>query len=429
MSLSLVSVFGLLFVHTADAATADYIGTEFFQVKPAIEIGTEYRSNLYLSTNAVWNDAASTPLEKVIPGTAILVNPTLKMRSNTPFLNLEFGSGYGAKKYLADDQQGLNSFSDLSVNLNGRLLPRSSVGVLFSDKFSSNNRPMSEDGGGGEDASLIRVYKNKSMTSVILGNDIIDMSLGTIYNYQRVDITATDSILNQGNTLGGALQLNWQFLPKTDLFLDGSYVNNNWTEATIDTSGGDPYCIEDCGNAVSDSTMWNAAIGMKGQITPKSLVRIMIGTGSATYTSESTSIEINSSDDGVTWQEGLRAAVGVKYYPTPYQTLTIDFTREFQDVYFTNYKILHQGSLKHSVEFNGRVGIETSVLYRNDDYDGVIDRTDHNFGTSLETILKLQSHLDLSAGVNWRRLDSVKDVDAALDYDDVGVTVNLRYGY
>ena len=429
MSLSLVSVFGLLFAHTADAATTDFIGSEFIQVKPAIGIGTEYRSNLYLSTSAVYNDAAESPVEKVIPGTAILVNPTLEIRSNTPFLNLELGSGYGAKKYLADEQQGLNSFSDASVSLNGRLLPRSSVGLLFSDKFSSNNRPMSEDGGGGEDASLIRVYKNKSITSAIFGNDIIDFSLGAIYNYQRVDITALDQILNEGNTIGGAVQLNWQFLPKTDLFLDGSYIQNDWSQDAI-SSTSDEDCIENCGNAVSDSTMWNAAVGMKGQITPKSLVRISIGTGAATYEApESTSSSINTSIDGVTWQEGLRGAVGFKYFPTPYQALTIDFKREFQDVYFTNYKILHQASLKHSVEFNGRVGVETGLLYRNDNYDGVIDRTDHNFGTSFETILKLQSHLDLSAGVNWRRLDSVDDINAAIDYDDVGVTVNLRYGY
>ena len=427
MSLSLVSMFGLLFVHTAGAATTDYIGTEFFQVKPAIGIGTEYRSNLYLSTSAVYDNANSSPVENVIPGTAVLVNPTLKIRSNTPFLNLELGSGYGAKKYLDEDQQGLNSFSDLSANLTGRLLPRSSVGLLFSDKFSSNNRPMSEDGGGGEDASLIRVYNNKSVTSAILGNDIIDLSLGGIYNYQQVNVTANDTTINQGNTIGGAVKLNWQFLPKTDFFFDSSYIQNTWTESTIDTSAGDVNCIVDCGNAVADSTMWNAAVGMKGQITPKTLVRISFGTGSATYIIPDTiSSSVNSSDEGVDWKEGMRGAIGFKYYPTPYQTVTLDVKREFQDVYFTNYKILQQASMKHGVEFNGRVGVETAVLYRNDDYDGVIDRTDHNFATSFKTIFKLQSHLDFSAGVNWRRLDAV---DPELDYDDIGVTANLRYGF
>lgn len=438
MSLSVVSVFGLLFVDSANAATGDYLGTEFVQVKPAISLGGEYRSNLYLNSSMLRQDGSGNDIldadgnpetvEDIVPGASILFNPTIEVKSKTQALVLDMGAGYGAKLYLAEEQQDLNSFGEAALEANARILPRSSLGILFGDKLLSSYRPASEDGGGNDNSNLLRVIENRGMGSAVVGNDIIDASFGGIYNYQQVYSTRDDLQVNQRNTTGGSFRIKWQFLPKTDLYLNSSFIKNDWESELISTNEEGENCEVDCGIEVADSTMWNGDLGMKGQITPKTLIRLSLGTGGATYTTLSNDPTVNASDDGITPIEGLRGAVGVKYYPTPYQIITIDVKREFQDVYFTNYKILHQLNLGHSIEFNGRIGLETGFIYRHDNYDGPVDRSDHRFATSFETVFKLSPKLDFDAGVNWRRLDT-EGPESTLDYDDIGVNFSLRYGY
>ena len=119
MFLSLVSILGL-FGNSASAATADYIGTESVQVKPAISIGGEYRSNLYLNSSMIRQDAAGNPVldqdgneqtvEVIVPGSAILINPTIEVKSKTQAVIFDLGAGYGAKMFLQEEQQDLNSF-------------------------------------------------------------------------------------------------------------------------------------------------------------------------------------------------------------------------------------------------------------------------------------------------------------------------------
>jgi hypothetical protein len=438
MSLSLVSIFGLLFVDSASAATSDYLGTEFVQVKPAISIGGEYRSNLYLNSSKILEDAQGNPIldadgneqtaEAIVPGSSVLFNPTIEIKSSTQAVVFNMGAGYGAKIYLSEAQQNLNSYGEGALEANARLLPRSSLGILIGDKLLSSYRPATEDGAGNDGASLLRVIENRGMGSAVIGNDIIDLSLGAIYNYQNVYHTGDEKQLNQRNTTGGSVRVNWEFLPKTDLYLNSSVVKNDWDTSLISTNEEGENCEENCEIEVSDSTMWSSSVGMKGQITPKTLIRMSLGTGGATYIALSDSEKVNSSDDGITPIEGLSGAVGMKYYPTPYQIVTVDVKREFQDVYFTNYKILHQLNLGHSIEFNGRIGLETGFVYRHDNYDGPVDRSDHRFAASLESVFKLSPRLDFDAGMNWRRLDTAGPA-STIDYDDFGVNVSLRYGY
>ena len=438
MSLSLISIFGLLFVDSASAATSDYVGTEFVQVKPAISIGGEYRSNLYLNSSKIREDAQGNPIldangneqtaEEIISGSSILFNPTIELKSTTQAVAFNMGAGYGAKIFLSEEQQNLNSYGEGALEASARLLPRSSLGIQVKDKLLSSYRPATEDGAGNDGASLLRVIENKSMGSAVIGNDIIDLSLGAIYNYQQVYHTGDEKELNQRNTTGGSVRVNWEFLPKTDLYLNSSFVKNNWDASLISTSEEEENCEENCEIEVSDSTMWSGSVGMKGQITPKTLIRMSLGSGSATYVAISESEKVNSSDDGISLIEGLSGAVGLKYYPTPYQNITVDVKRDFQDVYFTNYKILHQVNLGHSIEFNGRIGLKTGFVYRHDNYDGPVDRSDHRFASSFSSVFKLSPRLDFNAGVNWRRLDTAGPA-STIDYDDFGVNVGLRYGY
>ena len=119
-------VFGLLVVGTTVEAETTGIGSDTVQLVPNVSVGGEYRSNLYLDEGEAGGGSP------VVQGTALLVNPTLAVNVKSDLLNLRLGSGYGVRRYVQEDLQNLNSFNDARVTLNGRLLPRSPVGISFS---------------------------------------------------------------------------------------------------------------------------------------------------------------------------------------------------------------------------------------------------------------------------------------------------------
>ena len=419
MSKKLLTILGVLSYSTAEAATTDYIGTDSLRLKPAVSVGGEYRSNLYL-------DSAT---EGTTTGTALLVNPVIALETNSQVLKLKLGSGYGARVFMQESLQNLNSFNDGLLRLNGRILPNSKAGISFSNGFSSNNRPVNLKSAS---SSLIRVYNNKAKGAFVIGGGILDLSLGGMYNFQQVngleDSSGVTNVLNKKNTVGGTWNLNWAFLPKTNVFIDGAYYKNAWENASF-VSTTDENCTTECSTAVADSSSWNTDLGLQGQISSKTMLKVTMGTGGSTYEDLTGDASVTASADSVSGlREGFRANVGLNFYPTPAQQITLSLKRAFQDVYFTNYEIYHQANLGYSVDVLQRMTLEGNFQYRNDNYDGPVDRTDHRVSASFETNFQVQKHLSLNAGVNWRRLASADGI-AAIEYDDIGATVNLRFGY
>jgi hypothetical protein len=389
------------------------IGSSTVQLTPSISIGGEYRSNLYLDEGEAGGGAPE------VSGTALLANPTLGLKVNTNALSLRFGSGYGARQYLESDLQNLNSFNDGRFSLNGRLLPKAPVGISFSDSFSSNNRPVNQPKA---ESALIRVYDNKSRIGFSIGNgSALDVNIGGAYNYRQInglrDANGDRETINQRNTYGGVGSVSWKFLPKTKILLDTSYTLNDWLNNEIATgSEGTEVTV------IDDSSVWNIQTGLEGQLGNKTILRLLTGMGGSKYGEGDTATSLTGLG------QKFRLDAGLRIKPSENQDIRLEYKRAFQDVYFTNYNLFHQMAMVYEVSMRDRAIISVNGMYRNDNYDGAVDRTDHRVQAGGAFALNFSEYGAFETAVNWRRLASADGI-AGIEYDDLGVTFGLKWGY
>lgn len=402
---------GLVFSTSVMAEQNDYIGTTAgIQVQPSVNISSEYRSNLYLEEGPAGGGGP------VTSGTALLINPVFTLRNQGPTVQTQFSGGYGARKYFQKELQNLNTFNDGRFDARVVVLPRSPINFAITDGFSSNNRPVNQPE---SKSALIRVYDNKSKATAMFGNNALKMGLGGLYNFYQVrglkDANGVQILINQRNTYGMSWNGQWKFLPKTSVFVDGSYYQNKWLNNTIETGTGT--------TNIYDSSAWDTSFGLEGQWSSKTIVRLGSGFGGATY-GEQTSADATIS--GI--KERLRIDSGIRIKPTSAQEFRIEYKRSFQDVYFTNYDLYNQIDLGYDVRLQDRANVKTAFMYRNDNYDGPVDRTDHRLRAMAGVDYTLMQHLTLETSANWRRLASADGI-ASIEYDDVGVLFGLHWGY
>jgi hypothetical protein len=406
-------VFGLIALGTTANAETNGIGSETVQLIPNVSVGGEYRSNLYLDEGEGVPGASA-----VVPGTALLVNPTLSLNVNSDFLNLRLGSGYGVRRYVQEDLQNLNSFNDARATLSGRLLPKSPVGISFSDTFSSNNRPVNQPKA---ESALIRVYDNKARAGIGLGSgNALNVNLGGAFNYREIngmrDANGDRLQINKRNTVGGTAVAEWKFLPKTKFVVDGLYYANTWDQNSIQTGDSNEVTV------INNSTNWDFKGGIQGQLSGKTLVRVLAGVGGSTYGESDSAIQLKG------LSQKLRLDTGIRFKPTESQDFRLEYRRAFQDVYFTNFNLYHQVGATYEATLQDRAVFKLNAQYRNDNYDGPVDRTDHRVQAGTGLAINISDKASFESGLTWRRLASADGI-ATIEYDDIGVTFGLKVGY
>ena len=418
MSTRHIFILGLLY--SSNAVAEDQ--SPGLKVKPSISMGGEYRSNLYLDEGEAGGG------DPVVSGTAVLLNPVLMVQQNSNALQLKLGAGYGARRFVESNLQNLNTFNDAQANVKLHILPSAPVGFQITDGFSSNNRPVNQPAA---ESALLRVYDNKMNAGLIIGgSNAFHLNLSGIYNYRQVngikDKQGVQEMINQRNTMGAGWGVSWKFLPKTSVFLDGSYLQNKWTNDVLDTSGGVD-CTEDCSITVQDSSAWYSVVGIEGQMTPKTLMKIGVGAGGSTY-GDAKAADTSTEDKVSGLAESLRVEAGLRIAPTSTQQFRLEFQRAFQDVYFTNYEIYNQVEVAYELQMLDRIGFESSFRYRNDNYDGPVDRTDHRLFAKGGLNIEVMDHMAVQSSVNWRRLASADGI-AEIEYDDLGVVFGVNWGF
>ena len=136
--------------------------------------------------------------------------------------------------------------------------------------------------------------------------------------------------------------------------------------------------------------------------------------------------------DAVTQLEGLsqrlRLDAGLRVKPTESQDIRLEYKRAFQDVYFTNYNLFHQVGLTYEVNVQDRAVVSVNGQYRNDNYDGPVDRTDQRIQAGGAFALNFADHGAFETALNWRRLASADGI-AEIEYDDLGLTFGLKWGF
>jgi len=434
-------MFWLGFCLQANAATTNYLGKENIKIQPSVAVGGEYRSNLYLDEGEKGGGTA------VVPGTSILVNPIFIVQSKSSALNLKVGAGYGARTFVKEELTNLNSFNDGKLNLSANFLPGSMVGFVIKENFTSNNRPVSHQNA---ENALLRVYNNRSSASLVIGpENILKGRLGGMYGFNQIngvkDQNGVRDVINSKTEYGAGWGVTWTFLPKTDLYIDGGYHKNLWKLDSLETLEGtcsrDSFndkvaceaageiwteCTADCFVTISDSSSWNSVVGINGQITKKTLLKMSIGYGRGIYGEgkDGTSASDESVDD---FREGLKGYAGLTFYPKPNHQFLLVYQRSFQDVYFTNYSLYNSIETGYSMLMMNKVQLNTKLIYRQDNYEGPVDRTDSRLSASLGTSVLVQKFLSVSAGTSWRRL--ISESQPSLEYDDVSVSLSLKVGY
>ena len=353
----------------SQAATTDYLGTQNLQLKPSVSVGGEYRSNLYLSEGEDFGG------EPAVAGTAILINPALTLQSQSSSLNLSLGGGYGARTFLQEELTNLNSFNDGRISANAHLLPNSRVSLVMGQNLTSNNRPVNHRNA---ENSLLRVYDNTTNAGLMFGSrNTLNVVVRGSYGYKEIqgvkDINGNRDTINQKNIFGRDMKAGWSFLPKTELFLTGAYGYTNWNQETI--AAGDET------TTISDSTAWNSTLGLSGQITNKTLIRLSLGYGQNKYGEGADGGAV--SDESVdSLLEGMRGNLGLSFYPTASQQILLGYQRAFQDVYFTNYSVFNQLEAGYVADIMKRVNLNTKVSVRQDSYKGPVDRIDYRLGVN-----------------------------------------------
>lgn len=411
---------------SANAAPGDHLGTEQTVLIPRIDLATHYRSNVYLEEGEVGGG------EPVQSSALLLVSPSANLTTQNDNLYFRLTGVYGLRRYMNQEYANLNRVKDGSLKLDSVILPNSKVGFIINDKFVSSARETNQVEA---ESAYIQQMRNelKSGFRIVPSGSLEIMALG---GFEILDIKGVEfegqevPIINNRYTYSVDPTIRWAFLPKTDIFVRGSYRWSDWQFNSIDADPAvTPECqgIENCTIGVPDSQSQSTTVGIKGRLTDKSSLILTYGKTKSDY-DESSVVGGNANDSYSTDLEFNNYSVRFELYPTEVQTLFLSYSVDFRDVYFTNYTQYKQ----LTAGFNGNLGrklvLKSNAQYREDNYDGVVDRTDRRINVRNDFNYNVTNFSAVTAGVWWERLVSV-DGFSELEYDDLNIHAGVSFTY
>ena len=84
--------------------------------------------------------------------------------------------------------------------------------------------------------------------------------------------------------------------------------------------------------------------------------------------------------------------------------------------------------MTYEVSAQDRLMVSVNGQYRNDNYDGPVDRTDHRLQAGGALAVNFADRGSFETALNWRRLASADGI-AGIEYDDLGLKFGLKWGY
>ena len=433
---------------STEALADDHIGKESVQFSPSVSIGSEYRTNLYLQEGILSTDSGNTVGQPTTAGTAILINPVLKLKVNNDFISGSLGVNYRAKKYISSEEidlSGLDRFRDVQFLTGAKILPHGIFGLQVDNSLISSGRETSADDAA---SAYIQSIRNNLRAGVNLKphpESVLSASGGLVYNI--VDITDAQSSklddpsrLNNKQSLGWYGNIQWKFLPKTSFFVDVTSETFDWENNLVYSS---EECLVnfsgDCEivSGIPNGTEMRGSLGISGRISEKLLLKLSVNYGNSTYDPDSisagTSIGGQISDiitavsSNVEGLDGLGTSISGALMFSDTHSLQLSYDKDFMDVYFTNYSIFHQVSAQYKVGIGDRVKLDTRFRYRIDAYSGIVDRTDTRISLNAGLEFKLQKRISFNVGGGWAQLASPDAFN--VEYDDIRVHGGLILGY
>jgi len=433
----------VLAIPAAYAEPGDHIRVGEAELIPSVSLGLDWNSNVYRTAGSLGNEPDPTP------GANLTVGPKLELGLNGPDAILKTSGSWGIRKFFVPEQTNLDNFSEADVRFSLDLLPNAVVGFKTNDSFKRSITPSETPEA--EDSLLRRTRAELGGALAIHPGDALALDVGGFYQFNDYNLpsSAIDADLNRKNTFGPRLNLKWTFFPKTALVSDFELAINRWENNIIDATTDAQGTQADLGAALAmpDSTLWKARAGLVGRFTQRLVLNLVAGYGGGIYDADSVTsdpaasetvddsgttygdeLDTSAFDVNVTGLDGLLIATGIEWVPRPAHTMTLGYTKDFSDSWFTNYIAYHYAYARYKTLVASRVGLYLEGGYRNEGYVGEVTRTDHFLKAKTGASYNATGWMDAGLDFGWTRRVNA-DGNAAIDFDNFAITGALTFSY
>lgn len=431
----------------ASAATAaspgDHIHLGNLEIVPAVQVAGEFRSNPY------YEEGGDDPLD---PGVNIWAHPTVDLNFDSTDFDFSAGVDYTARKYFTKKFNNLDRFTDFGLGFDADILPMSVVGLNIEDRLRNRARAADVDVEDVtvdpvEDANVRRLSNELLAQLAFRPGDVLQIDAGGHFDVDRYRMPEGSQDAGQSNAnnrvaYGPDVGVQWRFFPRTAIVADFMLEKYDWADNLVVGAGTTASAGTGEFTGLPDGTIWQANAGLRGRVTEKLLVAVLLGYGSLTTDDDSVAadgadvdaseLDAVASGYGVDLQgfpDGLLANVELGYSPVDSQTVTVGFSRDFQPVYFTNYVAYSHFFGRYNGRFYDRLAVGLEGGFRLENYAGEVTRTDGHARARLDLAYRVADFLDVGSAVGWSRRTSIGDEYGEIEYDDVTVQLGVTATY
>lgn len=431
---------GLFSASAALAAPGDHIVVGNATVTPEVTVGVEGRSNAYLADPA--DNPARGEDSPIIPAWDFYLSPALGIDVKGTKLSWNFDGRYELRKFFEPAvATRLDQFSNFSIKSRLEAMPDGVFGFGLHEEARLVSRPTDEEVSAD---SLNTQFRNDlGLDLKIRPGPELDIVPGGAWAYQEYRIPGVDAQVkfDHRNSYDAKLGVAWRFFPNTAFVVDAAYTFNRWDVNWIPT--GDPGTaanpdVGDAGTlgeflALPDSDFFKATTGIRGRLGRNVLLVLTAGWGFGKYDVDSVIDESDGAtseadaaaagfDQNVTPVDGILASVrvatnlGFDDEQTFGQKVTVEYRKDFEDSFFTNY--VAQNHLKASLEsrFGKFVNTRFEGSVRFEAYNGEIERRDIFAKVDGAVNITPTRYLTFQVGGFWARRQSS---EASVGYDNV----------
>jgi len=405
---------------SASAAPGDHIRAGDAELVPSLQLGAEYRTNLYRAEA----DPIGGANLRIAPGANLTVgSDDHSFRAGgqweiRKFLFAQAGDGAEADLPAGQRAARFDRFSDFGLSAGTDLFKREVVGFTLADNIAFRNN--STDAQFSE-APFTSQFRNTLQGGLpIRPGAALAVTPGGMWSFDQYlaprQEGADSRVLNYRHSYGPTLGAKWAFLPRTAVYANTSYIMNQWTEGPV-------------GEAVSDtvfSTPNNQMIrfmgGIDGRFTERIFLNLGVGYGAGLY----------DVGDNVSGLDGLLLSVQGRYQVVQGEgdeggaAWSLGYSKEFRDNFFANYVTINRiftgltgkvGDLRPALKYELRIeGYEGNAQARDD----LVNRVTADVGYAFA------EWATLTPGVYWQQRASSIDV---VEYDDWNIHLFATFTY
>ncbi len=400
----------------AIAGPGDHIRAGDAVFAPGIDIGGEYRTNIYRAESDVTG------------GANLRFAPKATFSVGGEDHEFRFGGEWELRKFLfveevagstlsnAERVSSLDRINDFGVNANTSLFKREVIGLELSE--SLNMRNYSTDAEYSEAPFTTQLRNNVGGGLRISPGPALNITPGGSWSYTQYRVPQRpgidDRVLNSRNAYGPSLAAKWSFLPRTAVYANASYMVNSWVSGPVQEAAGNLF-------EVPSSQFVRSMAGIDGRFTNKLFLDAGIGYGVGIYES---GVNLSGLD-------GLLAKVQGRYQiidggeERAGTAFTLGYEKTFRDSFFTSYNAINR---IYTGVGAGVGNFQPSVNYeiRFEDYQGAVTRQDIVNRLSVNATYQIQNWATIVPGVSWQQRASNQ---TTVEYDDVNIHLLANFTY